>query len=68
LTVVFNAITACMRGEPFLKRDVLGIVFIIFGVLCVVWSQVTRSPPLPAQPPAPRAHAPPLAASARRAE
>ena len=48
LTVVFNAIAASvMLGEPFLRRDVLGIFFIFVGVLCVVFSQVgDPSPPI----------------------
>ena len=45
LTVVFNAIaSAVLLREPFLRRDLLGIALIFVGVLCVVWSQVRRTP------------------------
>ena len=51
LTVVFNAIAASvMLGEPFLRRDALGIFFIFVGVICVVFSQVgDPSPPIKPQ-------------------
>ena len=45
LTVVFNSIAASVfLGEPFLQRDILGIIFIFCGVVCVVGSQVKPRP------------------------
>ena len=48
LTVVFNCVTsAIFLKEQFLRRDLLGIVFIGAGVVCVVWSQVgSPAPPI----------------------
>lgn len=44
LTVVFNAIAShVFLKEPFLRRDVLGFLFILVGVICVVSSQVNAS-------------------------
>lgn len=50
LTVVFNCVSsAIFLKEQFLRRDVLGILFIGAGVVCVVWSQV-GSPASPITP------------------
>ena len=51
LTVVFNCVTsAIFLKEQFLRRDLLGIVFIGAGVVCVVWSQVgSPAPPITPQ-------------------
>lgn len=48
LTVVFNCVTsAIFLKEQFLRRDLLGIILIGAGVVCVVWSQVgSPAPPI----------------------
>jgi len=41
ITVAFNSVTSVVwLGEPFLKRDMLGILVLVLGVACVVMSQV----------------------------
>ena len=58
LTVVFNAIASrVLLGEPFFRRDALGILAIFIGVICVVWSQARElqaqleNQPTPLEPP-----------------